>query len=139
MMSLVQRRTAIVLLAVVVGLALAGWVAARQIRSPARVAAETAAPPASPITIPVGRRALSTQVIVRGTVRYGAPQPVVLATSGLKAASTQQAASEIVTLAPVKGTRLRAGAVAMAVDGRPVFVLPGAVPMHRDLGPGRTG
>jgi Putative peptidoglycan binding domain len=134
-----KRQLAVLALAVVVGLAVVGWVAARQIRSPARIAADTAAPKPSPITVPVVRRTLSTEVIVRGTVRYGAPQPVVLATSGLKLAANKQASSDIVTRAPHKGARLHAGKVAMAVDGRPVFVLPGPVPMHRDLGPGDAG
>lgn len=133
------RQVAALALALVVGLAIVGWVAARQIRSPARIAADTAAPKASPITVPVVRRTLSTEVIVRGTVRYGAPQPVVLATSGLKLAANKQASSDIVTRAPHKGARLNPGQVAMAVDGRPVFVLPGAVPMHRDLGPNDAG
>jgi hypothetical protein len=120
-------------LALIVGLAIVGWVAARHIRSPAQVAADTAAPQASPVTVPIVRRTLSTEVIVRGTVRYGAPQPVVLATSGLKLAATKQGVSDIVTRPPIKATRLDAGDLAMAVDGRPVFVLPGSVPMHRDL------
>jgi hypothetical protein len=118
----------------VVGLALVGWLAARQIRSPAQVAADTAAPKASPITAPVVRRTLSTEVIVRGTVRYGAPQAVVLGSSKIK-----QGGSDVVTRAPVRRARLAAGQLAMAVDGRPVFVLPGAIPMHRDLAPGDAG
>ena len=84
---------------------------------------------ASPITIPVVRRTLSAKVIVRGTVRYGAPQAVVLATSRIK----QGASSDIVTRAPRPRAELGAGSVAMTVDGRPVFVLPGGIPMHRDL------
>jgi hypothetical protein len=129
-----KRQVAGLALVAVVVLALLGWVAARQIRSPAQVAADTAAPKPSPITAPVARRTLSTEVIVRGTVRYGAPQGVVLGTSKLK-----QGGSDVVTRPPVRRARLTAGAVAMAVDGRPVFVLPGAVPMHRDLVPGDAG
>jgi peptidoglycan hydrolase-like protein with peptidoglycan-binding domain len=91
------------------------------------------------VTVPIVRRTLSTEVIVRGTVRYGAPQPVVLATSGLKLAATKGGTSDIVTRAPIKGGRLSAGGLAMAVDGRPVFVLPGGVPMHRDLSAGDAG
>ena len=87
-----------------------GGSAARQIRSPAQVAADTAPPRAAAITVPVKRRPLSTQVIVRGTVRYGAPQPVVLATSGVKGAATKQTSSDIVTQAPVKGAKLKNGA-----------------------------
>ena len=65
-------------------LAVGAWIAGAQIRSPAQVAAETAPPDPSAITVPVERRTLSSEVIVRGTVRYGSPQPVVLATSETK-------------------------------------------------------
>jgi peptidoglycan hydrolase-like protein with peptidoglycan-binding domain len=131
------RHTRVLALALtaLVAVTLVGWIGARQIRSPAQVAAETAPPKASPITIPVVRRTLSAKVIVRGTVRYGAPQAVVLGTSQIK----QGLSSDIVTRAPRAKAELGAGSVAMAVDGRPVFVLPGAIPMHRDLRPGDTG
>ena len=132
-----RGRAAVALLAVVV-FAAAGWAAGRQIRSPAQVAADTAPPAPSPIAVPVTRRTLSTEVIVRGTVRYGAPQTVVLATSELKQGGKQGAAG-IVTHPPRRRTTLRAGQTAMTVDGRPAFVLPGATPMHRDLGPGDRG
>jgi hypothetical protein len=118
----------------VVGLAVVGWVAARQIRSPAQIAANTASPKPSSITVPVVRRTLATQVIVRGTVRYGAPQNVELGTSAVK-----QGGSDIVTQPPRRNARIGAGEVAMAVDGRPVFVLAGPIPMHRDLHPGVHG
>ena len=58
-------------LAALVALAAAGWFAAGQIKSPAQIAAEAQPPPASPITVPVERRVLSTRVIVRGTARFG--------------------------------------------------------------------
>jgi hypothetical protein len=138
MRRLSGRRLGALVAAATVVVAVVGWVAARQIRSPARIAADTAAPAPSPITVPVARRTLSTEVIVRGTVRYGAPRSVVLATSGLKQAS-QQGVSDIVTRAPRRRAKLGAGQMAMTVDGRPVFVLPGTIPMHRDLGRGDRG
>ena len=128
-----RPHTAAIAFAAVIALALVGWIAAKQIRSPAQVAAETKPPAPSQITVPVVRRTLSTEVIVRGTVRYGAPQAVVLGTSTIKQGS------DVVTRPPRRGARLNVGDVAMMVDGRPVFVLPGAVPMHRDLRPGATG
>jgi hypothetical protein len=133
MRSIGRRRLAAAAVVSLVALAIAGWGAARQIRSPAQIAADTAAPKASPITVPVVRRTLSTQVIVRGTVRFGAAQPAVLGTSRVKQGS------DIVTRPPRKRARLGAGDVALAVDGRPVFVLPGAVPMSRDLHRGLQG
>ena len=133
MRALGHRRVAALAVAALVALAIVGWAAARQIRSPAQVAADTAAPQPAPITVPVERRTLSTEVIVRGTVRFGAAQPAVLATSRVKQGS------DIVTRAPRRKAELATGDVALAVDGRPVFVLPGALPMSRDLHEGVDG
>jgi hypothetical protein len=134
-----HKRTVWVVLGVAVALALGAWVAGGQIRSPAQIAAETAAPNASDITVPVERKVLSSEVIVRGTVRYGSPQPVVLATSELKQGSGGGGSSDIVTTRPRRGARFGEGTVVMSVSGRPVFVLRGAQPSHRDLGPGSKG
>jgi hypothetical protein len=120
-------------------LALAAWLVGQQIRSPAQIAAETAAPTASAITVPVERRVLSSEVIVRGTVRYGSPQPVVLASSDLKQSISGGGATDIVTTRPHQGARFGEGTAVMSVSGRPVFVLRGAQPSHRDLGPGAKG
>ncbi|HEY3238730.1 MAG TPA: hypothetical protein VGL92_04125 [Acidimicrobiia bacterium] len=54
----------------------AGWMAGRQVRSPAEIAARTAPPRASLISVPVEKRTLASDVVVRGTVRYGAPRAV---------------------------------------------------------------
>jgi peptidoglycan hydrolase-like protein with peptidoglycan-binding domain len=133
MRSLGKRRLAGIAVAALVVLAIVGWAGARQIRSPAQVAADTAAPRAAPITVPAVRRTLSTVVIVRGTVRYGAAQPAVLGTSRVKQGS------DIVTRPPRRRAELTVGDLALAVDGRPVFVLPGAIPMSRDLHRGLQG
>jgi multidrug efflux pump subunit AcrA (membrane-fusion protein) len=130
-----STRVTALALGMLVVVTIVGWIGARQIRSPAQVAADTAPPKPSPITIPVVRRTLAAKVIVRGTVRFGAPQAVVLASSRIK----QGASSDIVTRAPRARAELGVGRVAMTVDGRPVFVLPGTIPMHRDLGPGDRG
>ena len=76
-----SRRTVAVGLVAALLLSVGAWVAGAQIRSPAQVAAETAAPDPSAITVPVEDRVLSSEVIGRGPVLYGSPQPVVLATS----------------------------------------------------------
>lgn len=110
-----------------------GWVAGRQIRSPAEIAARTAPPIPSLITAPVEKRKLSSDVVVRGTVRFGLPQVVTLPTSPLKPGKG------VVTSPPVKGATVKEGALALSMSGRPVFVLQGAQPAYRDLGPGTTG
>ncbi|HBX76200.1 MAG TPA: hypothetical protein DEG43_01000, partial [Acidimicrobiaceae bacterium] len=56
-----------------------GWVAARSFESPAQAAARTQAPTASRITVPVERRTLSADLVVRGAVRYDKPTKVTLA------------------------------------------------------------
>ncbi len=137
-MSFGRRKRAILVgLGVVIVLATAAWVAGGQVRSPAQVAAETAAPDPSAITVPVEKRVLSSEVIVRGTVRYGSPQPVVLATSDVKAGASSGV--NIVTTRPRRGARVGEGTVAMSVSGRPVFVLRGAQPSHRDIAQGSRG
>jgi peptidoglycan hydrolase-like protein with peptidoglycan-binding domain len=132
-----RRRMVALVLGLAVVLAVGAWLAGRQVRSPAQVAAETAPPNPSAITVPVERQVLSSEVIVRGTVRYGSPQPVVLATSEVKQAGA--GAEDIVTTRPRRGNALGEGDVVMSVSGRPVFVLGGAQPSHRDLGPGVRG
>src|SRR4051794_31382299 len=129
-----KRRTATFAFAAPIGLAVIGWAAAQQIRSPAQVAADTAAPKPALITVPAVRRALATEVIVRGTVRYGDPQAVVLGTSAIKGTG-----SDILTPPPQPRSKLDAGDGAMNAGGRPVFVPPGAAPMPRDLRPGDHG
>jgi multidrug efflux pump subunit AcrA (membrane-fusion protein) len=110
-----------------------GWFAGRQIKSPAEIAARTAPPEPALIAVPVEKRTLSSEVVVRGTVRFGAPQSVSLPTSPLKTGKS------VVSTAPVKGAELTDGSVAFIVSGRPVFVMEGAEPMYRDLAPGTVG
>jgi peptidoglycan hydrolase-like protein with peptidoglycan-binding domain len=117
-----------------VGAAAAGaWLAGTRIESPADVAARTAPPPPSPILVPVEERVLSADVVTRGTVRFGLPQPVPLAPSPLKAGPG------LVTTLPVRNTQLNEGDVVLTASGRPVFVLQGQVPAYRDLAPGLSG
>src|SRR6185503_20508990 len=103
-----SRRTVSVGLVAALLLAVGAWVAGGQIRSPAQIAAETAAPNPSAITVPVERQVLSSEVIGRGTVRYGSPQPVVLANSEAKAAAGGPN-SDIVTTRPRRGSRFGEG------------------------------
>jgi peptidoglycan hydrolase-like protein with peptidoglycan-binding domain len=119
--------------AAIVAASLVGWFAGRQIRSPAEIAARTAAPARSVISVPVERQRLTSDVVVRGTVRYGQPQPVTLPTSALKPVTG------IVTSLPATGATLDGGSVALTVSGRPVIVLQGTQPSSRDLAPGTEG
>jgi peptidoglycan hydrolase-like protein with peptidoglycan-binding domain len=72
-------------------------------------------------------------VVIRGTVRYGAPQSVLLPGSSIRKGSA------ILTSAPEKGKDLAEGNVAFTISGRPALVLQGAVPAYRDITPGTSG
>ena len=77
-----QRITALlVVLALVAVVAVGSWVVGSQIESPAEAAARTAPPKPSPILVPVEERVLSSNIVTRGTARFGLPQPLAIAPS----------------------------------------------------------
>ena len=127
-----KQKLALALVFVVL-LAVASWVAGSKIQSPAEAAARTAPPTPSPILVPVEERVLTSDVVTRGTARFGLPQSISLAPSSLK---TQ---AGIVTTLPARGDQLEEGDVLLTVSGRPVFVLQGGIPAYRDLFPGLMG
>ena len=128
-----HRRVAGIVLAAVVLAAAAGWVGGSRISSPAEVASRTAPPPAAPILVPADDRVLSTDIVTRGTARFGSPQQLALAPSALKTGAG------VAARLPLPGTELREGDVVFTTSGRPVFLLTGEQPAFRDLGPGIKG
>ncbi|MFI7423448.1 peptidoglycan-binding protein [Nonomuraea sp. NPDC049684] len=127
------RRLLAVVISGVVLVALAGWAVSTRLRSPADEASRRAAPKPSLVTAAVERRRLVSSVVVNGTLEYGSPLPISLAGAVGGTAEAQRA-----TRAPRPG-RFAEGAVLMEVNGRPVFVLRGSVPMHRTITPGSEG
>ena len=117
----------------VVALAAVSWFAGSRIQSPAEAAARTAPPTPSPILVPVEERVLSSDIVTRGTARYGLPQAISLPPSTLKSGVA------IITTLPERGAQLGEGEVMLTVSGRPVFLLQGDIPVYRDLFPGLTG
>ena len=128
-----HRRVAGIVLAALVLAAAAGWVGGSRIISPAEVASRTAAPPAAPILVPAEERVLSTDIVTRGTARFGSPQQLALAPSALKTEAG------VAARLPLAGTELREGDAVFITSGRPVFLLTGEQPAYRDLGPGIKG
>jgi peptidoglycan hydrolase-like protein with peptidoglycan-binding domain len=110
-----------------------GWVAGSQIDSPAEVASRTAQPQAAPILVPAEERVISTDIITRGTARFGSPQQLASAPSALKTGAG------VAARLPLAGAELREGDVVYTTSGRPVFLLTGQQPTFRDLGPGING
>jgi peptidoglycan hydrolase-like protein with peptidoglycan-binding domain len=121
------------ILGLVGGMALGAWYMGSRIQSPAEMAARTAAPDPSPILVPVESRVLSTDVITRGTVRFGLPQPISIAPSTVKGGAG------LISSLPRPNTQFGEGQVIMSASGRPVFVLRGAAPAFRDISPGTSG
>lgn len=122
-----------VLVAVTVAAGL-GWIAARNVRSPAQVALEAEPPTPSPITVEVERTELVADVITRADVGYDDPVPI-----GLAGALGGRPSTLIVTSARERDDELVEGAVAVEVSGRPVFLLRGEIPVYRDLLPRAEG
>jgi peptidoglycan hydrolase-like protein with peptidoglycan-binding domain len=121
----------LLLMAVMAG---GAWVAGGRIVSPAEAAARTAPPTPSPILVPVEKRVLSTEIITRGTARFGTPQPIALAPSSLKTNS-----AGLLTTLPPPNTQYKEGDVLFTASGRPVMALQGKTPAYRDLVPGTSG
>ena len=128
-----RRKLAVVAIGVVVATSAGAYAAGSQIKSPAEVASRTLEPDAALILVPVEDRVVSTDVVTRGTGRFGSPQKLTIAASALKSNPG------LIADVPLSGKQLDDGAVAVSGSGRPLFVLVGARPMSRDLGPGLTG
>lgn len=130
----VTRRRALLVVAVVVAVsAVATLLATALVRSPAEIAARSAPPEPTPILAAVEERVITTDVVSRGTARFGSPRALSVVRSGLKTGP------QVVTSLPEAGAELAEGAVVLTVSGRPVFLLGGERPAYRDLGPGMTG
>ena len=117
----------------VVLLAVVSWIAGSRIQSPAEAAARTAPPTPSPILVPIEERVLTSDVITRGTARFGLPQSVSLVPSLLKGQAG------VITTLPARGDQFKEGDVLFTASGRPLFVLQGKTPSYRDLYVGRSG
>ena len=127
------NRTLVVLAGVAVVSLVAGLGLSRLVLNPAEAAARTAPPDAGPITVPVESRELSNDVTVRGDVVFDDAVDLRVETADLgeRAVVTGQV--------PEVGATLDAGSVALEVAGRPVLVLPGALPTYRTLSLGVSG
>ncbi len=132
-MSRKRLLTISLVVVVVVICALGSWIVGSSIRSPAEAAARTAPPTPSPILVPVEERMLTSDIVTRGTARFGLPIKVVLAPSDLKSGGG------VITTLPERGTQVYEGDVLLTVSGRPVFIFQGEIPVYRDLVPGIVG
>lgn len=130
-----KRGTALALiLGVVVAAAGGGWLAGRNITSPAEAAARAEPPEPSLITVAVEQTSLSADIIVRGDIVFDDPVSV-----SLSGATGESGSASVVTKVPERGSDLAEGGVMIEVVGRPVFLMEGLIPVYRDLRPGAEG
>ena len=122
---------------VVVGaicLGLGGLASSFLIKSPAERAAETGPPARSLLTEKVTQRVVQDSVILQGEVISGRQTTVS------PQASSGSGGTPVITGVRARpGAAVRAGQVLAEVSARPVFVLPGAIPVYRDLKPDDEG
>jgi len=114
--------------------AVGSWFAGANIKSPAEEAARTAPPKASPILVPVEERVLASDIVTRGTARFGLPQSILITPSALKPLNYG-----VITTLPLRNTQFAEGDIMLTASGRPIFILEGEVPAYRDLAPGLSG
>lgn len=133
-MALARRRARLlgVVVAVVVT-GLLGYLAGNHIRSPADALADAAPPRDSVLTADVRWGALEQRTVSSGTIEWPrtVTVPAATSTSGLRPVVTRR------NRAP--GQTVRAAQVLVEIAYRPVIVLPGEVPMLRDLRRGDRG
>ncbi|WP_246222447.1 peptidoglycan-binding domain-containing protein [Phytoactinopolyspora limicola] len=127
-----SRVLGIVVVAAVLALG-AGVFAGTRITSPADAAARTAPPTASDVTVPVERRTLESNVVIRGDAAYTGATTIVPEITGLDSAAV------VTGHVPDVGDTIKAGGVLLEIVGRPVLALPGDLPMYRSLRPGMSG
>jgi peptidoglycan hydrolase-like protein with peptidoglycan-binding domain len=130
---LARRRR--ILLAVAAGaalLAIGGLIGASFVKSPAQLAADTAAPPPTVTTATVSDRVLTASIAMRGLI-YPSTQYDVYA------AAPSGEPTYLSRLKIKTGSTVRGGELLAEIDGSPLFALLGAVPAWRDLAPGDRG
>lgn len=101
--------------------------------SPGQAALDAEAPDAGLISVPVELQELSNDVTIRADVGYADSVDVKVETSDLGGLAV------VTGRVPEVGTTLTPLSVALEVAGRPLIVLPGALPAYRTLRIGDSG
>ena len=127
-----RRRWLWAVVAAAVVLAAVCVIATRWIKSPAQAAADAAPPARTVLTAPVVKAVVESSVVGRGSVVASVPMSVSVPVA-------EDAGPVISAIGVPAGGTVNAGDVVVAVSGRPVIVLTGAVPAYRDLKPGDVG
>lgn len=126
-----SRQTLVLVGLVAIVSAVLTWLVGQQIESPTEVAARTAPPDASLISVPVEFRILESAVVTRGTIGFDETVDIQLLAVEDPAVVTGFGLQE--------GDALSEGSVLVEISGRPVLVLEGEFPPFRDFVLGLEG
>ena len=111
----------------------AGLGLSRIIVSPSEAAANAAPPDAGAITVPVERKVLANDVVMRGDGLYEDPIQVTVETGDIGGPAV------VTGQVPEEGATIDAGSVILEITGRPVILLAGDLPVYRTLRAGVSG
>jgi hypothetical protein len=127
-----SRKLLLVFVGVAVTSLIVGFVSSTIVRSPAQVAADAKAPEPTLLTAAVQTGTIRQSLVLRGTINVGKTVDV--------SPPLPDGVQPIVTRKSVKkGAAIVAGRSVMEIAYRPLFVLPGSIPMIRDLTQGTSG
>jgi peptidoglycan hydrolase-like protein with peptidoglycan-binding domain len=134
-----RRRSTVVAACCAAVLSASGMFAAQWVQSPAEAAARTRAPSPSVITAPVVRQVLRNTLVFRGTFSDGRTISVTPTSVATSRRGSQPAVLLVTGVFAQAGRRVEAARPLVEYDERPVFALPGTLPMYRDLTVGDQG
>jgi hypothetical protein len=115
----------------VIGALCGGWLAARAFESPAQREAGARPPTPGPIVVAVAKGTLADEITARADIGPRVSHGLIPQALPERAVVTGR------LLAP--GSEVQPGIALLAVNGRPLFVLPGKFAFYRELVPGTNG
>lgn len=130
-----SARAIAVMTVIAVAFLAVGLIAGHFLKSPAQRQADTAPPPVTPLTDTVKKSVVTRSVPFGASLQRGIRTDVTL-----DSATGEDAERAVVSsLRVTEGQSVQGGSVLLEVSGRPVILLPGAMPSYRTISPGGTG
>ncbi|MER6290913.1 peptidoglycan-binding protein [Streptomyces sviceus] len=134
-----RRRWTVVAACASAVLSASGVYATHWVLSPAEAAARSQAPKATVVTAPVVRQVMRNTLVFRGSFSDGRTVSATPASVAVTQPGSQPSALVVTGVFARPGQRVNAAQPLVEYDARPVFALPGAFPMYRDLTVGEEG
>jgi peptidoglycan hydrolase-like protein with peptidoglycan-binding domain len=138
-----RRNLLIAIASLAVVASVGGILVSTTIKSPAQLAAQSASPGLTQLTVPAIRQVITSTVLAQGKVTQPPEVSQLSGASGGGGAAGGTGAG--VTLPVVTkifrpaGSQVTAGNVIVEVAGQPLFAFQGSVPAYRNLAPGESG